>query len=81
AFSASEVLPLGPREFSELDNHPTYKNVSIVKTARLQSNTFASNKSCNCRGNCLMAKCFCKKANVLCRSRCHSKNSKCKNRA
>ncbi|CAG8698541.1 3594_t:CDS:2, partial [Scutellospora calospora] len=48
-FLASEVLPLEPREFSELNNSPTYKNISIVEAARLQSNAFASNKGCNCR--------------------------------
>ncbi|CAG8760799.1 12002_t:CDS:1, partial [Cetraspora pellucida] len=76
AFLADEVLLLGPREFSELDNSLTYKNISIVEAARLQSNAFASNKDCNCRGDCLMAKCFCKKANILCESGYHLKNSK-----
>ncbi|CAG8728784.1 19830_t:CDS:1, partial [Gigaspora rosea] len=80
-FPAGEVLPLGPREFSELDNPPTNKTVTIIEAARLQSNAFASNKGCNCRDNCLTAKCFCKKANILCASGCHSKNSKYKNRA
>ncbi|RIB03108.1 hypothetical protein C2G38_2123792 [Gigaspora rosea] len=80
-FPASEVLPLGLKEFSELDDPLTNTVVSIVEAARLQSNTLASNKGCNCRGDCLIARYFCKKANVLCRSGYHPKNSKCKHKA
>ncbi|CAG8621506.1 16267_t:CDS:2, partial [Cetraspora pellucida] len=58
AFLADKVLPLGPKEFSKLNNLLIYKNGSIVEAARLQSNAFASNKGCNYRGDCLMAKCF-----------------------
>ncbi|CAG8500932.1 867_t:CDS:2, partial [Racocetra fulgida] len=44
-----EVLPLGPREFSELDDPPTNTTVSVIEAARLQSNAIAGNKICNCR--------------------------------
>ncbi|RIB10706.1 hypothetical protein C2G38_2105409, partial [Gigaspora rosea] len=74
-FPASEVLHLGLKEFSELDDPLTNTVVSIVEATRHQSNTLASNKGCNCRGDCLTARCFCKKANVLCGSGCHPKNS------
>ncbi|KAF0363969.1 retrotransposon nucleocapsid protein [Gigaspora margarita] len=43
--------------------------------------TLASNKECNCRGDCLIARCFCKKANILYESGCYPKNSKCKHKA
>ncbi|CAG8807587.1 5783_t:CDS:1, partial [Gigaspora rosea] len=44
AFPASEVVSLGPKEFPELDDPPINKTISIVKAARLQSNSFASDK-------------------------------------
>ncbi|CAG8597880.1 10396_t:CDS:2, partial [Dentiscutata heterogama] len=65
-FSAGEVLSLGPREFSELDDSPTNMTVSVIEAARLQSNAIAGNKTCNCRGDCLTTRCSCRKANVLC---------------
>ncbi|CAG8589935.1 2296_t:CDS:2, partial [Scutellospora calospora] len=76
AFSAGVVLPLGPKEYPELNNPPTNVTVSMIEAARLQSNTLASNKVCNCRGDCLTARCICKKANIVCGSGCHPKNSK-----
>ncbi|CAG8603276.1 9673_t:CDS:2, partial [Cetraspora pellucida] len=81
AFLASEVLPLGPKEFPELDNPPTDTTISIIEAARLQSISLASNKGCNCRDDCLTARCLCRKVNTLCGSGCHTKNSKCKHRA
>ncbi|KAF0361281.1 retrotransposon nucleocapsid protein [Gigaspora margarita] len=80
-FSAGVVLPLGPKEYPELDNPQTNTTVSMIEAARLQSNTLASNKVYNCRGDCLTARCICKKANIVCGSGCHPKNSKCKHRA
>ncbi|CAG8831974.1 9926_t:CDS:2, partial [Gigaspora margarita] len=44
---ASEVVPLGPKEFPELDDLLINKTISIVEAARLQSNSFASDKECN----------------------------------
>jgi hypothetical protein len=35
---------------------------------------------CNCGSTCHNNKCSCKKANVLCNSRCHAGNSKCLNK-
>ncbi|CAG8810419.1 7034_t:CDS:2, partial [Gigaspora margarita] len=48
AFPAGKVVPLGPKEFPELDNLLINKTISIVEAARLQSNSFASDKGCNC---------------------------------
>ncbi|CAG8575690.1 497_t:CDS:2 [Cetraspora pellucida] len=80
-FPAGEVLPLGPREFSELDDPPTNTTVSVIEAARLQSNAIAGNKTCNCRGDCLTTRCSCRKANVLCGSGYHPKSLKCKHKA
>ncbi|CAG8595644.1 4882_t:CDS:2, partial [Dentiscutata heterogama] len=63
-FFASEVLPLRPKEFSELDNSLIYISVSIVEAARLQFNTLANNKNCNCKGNCFKANAFVKKQTI-----------------
>ncbi|CAG8505494.1 5361_t:CDS:2, partial [Dentiscutata heterogama] len=81
AFLACVVLLLGPKEYPELDNPPTNTTVSIIKAAKLQSNTLASNKVCNCRGDCFTARYICKKANIVCESGCYLKNSKCKHQA
>ena len=35
---------------------------------------------CNCKGECANRVCTCKKNNLLCNSRCHHNNSKCKNK-
>ncbi|RNA35075.1 KRAB-A domain-containing 2-like [Brachionus plicatilis] len=35
---------------------------------------------CNCTAGCLTNRCTCKKAGVLCNSRCHGGNSNCKNK-
>ncbi|CAG8447865.1 15071_t:CDS:2 [Cetraspora pellucida] len=80
-FSASVILPLGPKEFPELDNPPINLTVSIIEAARLQSNALADNIVCNCKENCLIAKCACRKVNTLCGSGCHLKNSKCQHKA
>ncbi|CAG8767104.1 24230_t:CDS:2, partial [Racocetra persica] len=64
AFSAGMVLSLGPKEYLELNNPPTNMTISMIEAARLQYNTLASNKVCNCRGDCLTARCICKKANI-----------------
>ncbi|CAG8624201.1 41192_t:CDS:2, partial [Gigaspora margarita] len=74
--TAGVVLLLGPKEYPELDNPQTNMTVSMIEAARLQSNTLASNKVYNCRDDCLTARCICKKANIVCGSGCHPKNSK-----
>ncbi|CAG8759542.1 16902_t:CDS:2 [Cetraspora pellucida] len=79
-FPAGEVLPLGLKEFPELDNPLTDTTISIIEAARLQSISLASNKGCNCRGDCLTTRCLCRKVNTLCESGYHPKNSKCKHR-
>ncbi|CAG8757298.1 5530_t:CDS:2, partial [Cetraspora pellucida] len=61
AFLAGEVLPLGLKEFPELDNLSTDTTIRIIEAARLQSISLASNKGCNCRGDCLTARCLCRK--------------------
>ncbi|CAG8697026.1 8056_t:CDS:2 [Racocetra fulgida] len=40
-----EVLPLGSRKFSELDDPPTNTTISVIEAARLQSNAIAGNKT------------------------------------
>ena len=35
---------------------------------------------CNCTTECITKRCNCKKGNVLCNSRCHGSNNKCKNK-
>ncbi|CAG8582529.1 4451_t:CDS:2, partial [Dentiscutata heterogama] len=45
AFSASEVLPLGPREFSKLDNPPTYKNIATAEVIALRQNAFVKKQT------------------------------------
>ena len=35
---------------------------------------------CNCTGGCLTNRCSCKKAGLLCNSRCHGANGNCKNK-
>jgi hypothetical protein len=35
---------------------------------------------CNCNGQCANGRCSCKKAKLLCNSRCHSSNQNCKNK-
>ena len=35
---------------------------------------------CNCLGYCDSNRCNCKKSQLLCNSRCHHNNSKCKNK-
>ena len=35
---------------------------------------------CNCTGGCLTNRCSCKKAGLLCNSRCHKANGNCKNK-
>ncbi|CAG8589782.1 23001_t:CDS:2 [Cetraspora pellucida] len=45
ALPFGEVLPLGPREFLELDDPSTNMTVSVIEAARLQSNAIVSNKT------------------------------------
>ena len=35
---------------------------------------------CNCSGECANNRCSCKKSGLMCNSRCHHNNSKCKNK-
>jgi hypothetical protein len=35
---------------------------------------------CNCNGQCANGRCSCKKAKLLCNSRCHASNQNCKNK-
>ncbi|CAG8839987.1 36409_t:CDS:2, partial [Gigaspora margarita] len=74
-FPGDKILLLGPKEFLSWTT-PINTTVSIIEAARIQSNALASNKVCNCRGDYLIAKYFCKKTNVLCGSGYHPKNSK-----
>jgi hypothetical protein len=81
AFSAAEILPLGPQEFPELENPPMNSVITLVEASRLQSGALAGDVGCSCKGNCLRGKCRCRKAGVPCGTACHPKNNGCKHRA
>jgi hypothetical protein len=80
-FAATEILPLGPLDFPELESPPMDTVVTLVEAARLQSGALSGNITCSCKGKCLSGKCHCKKTGVPCGSGCHPKNKICKNRS
>jgi hypothetical protein len=81
AFTAGEILPLGPQEFPELEEPPMDQEVTLVEAARLQSGSLAGDVTCSCKGSCLTGRCRCRKENVPCGSGCHPKNSVCKRKS
>ena len=81
AFTAGEILPLGPQEFSELEDPPMDQAVTLVEAARLQSAVLARDITCRCKGSCLTARCRCRKENIPCGRRCHPKNNLCKQKS
>jgi hypothetical protein len=77
-YSASEILPLGPVTFPELDNIPNI-TVSVRQAARSQASSTTTGARCACKGQCTDGRCKCKKVGVFCSSGCHPNSSKCCN--
>ena len=57
------------------------KQVSVREAARLIDIGGGQGMlKCNCTSTCQTGKCKCKDRKVLCNSRCHHNNTKCKNK-
>ena len=60
----------------------TDKSISSIREAvkELSVGGGQGMTKCNCTGKCYNGRCSCKKANLLCNSRCHGGNSNCINK-
>ncbi|CAF1680811.1 unnamed protein product [Rotaria magnacalcarata] len=63
----------------KLVNIDDLKPIIIIEASRLYSRGSTTGRTCNCRGNCAMKTCPCKKENVFCSTKCHSKRGGCLN--
>ncbi|CAF1350347.1 unnamed protein product [Rotaria sp. Silwood1] len=60
----------------EVDN---LKPTTIIEASKHYSRGSTTGRTCNCRTNCAAKTCPCKKENVFCSTKCHSKRGGCLN--
>jgi transposase InsO family protein len=53
--------------------------ITIIEASKLYSRGSTTGHTCNCRGKCATKTCPCKKENVFCSTKCHSKRGGCSN--
>ena len=54
-------------------------NTTIIEAFKLYVRGSISGRTCDYKGKCFTKQCPCKKANVFCSTKCHSKLGPCKN--
>ena len=80
-FEAAQFVNLNdacPIELKNV-NVDNLKPITIIESAKLYSCGSKTGRTCNCRGKCGTKTCPCKKDNVLCFTKCHSKRGGCLN--
>jgi hypothetical protein len=65
-----------PNELKHV-NVDSLKPISITEASKLYSRGSITEHTCNCRSKCATETCPCKKANVFCPTKCHSKIGRC----
>jgi hypothetical protein len=55
------------------------KTIIPTEASKLYSRGSTTGHTCNCRGKCATRTCPCKKENVFCSAKCHSKRWACSN--
>ncbi|CAG8618742.1 14120_t:CDS:1 [Cetraspora pellucida] len=78
-YNANEIIPLGPLEYEELEVCQD-KIISVQEAARMQSVSTVTGTKCNCKGECKINSCSCRRSNLVCGNGCHPHSNKCKNR-
>ncbi len=53
--------------------------ITIIEASKLYSRGSTTGRTCNCRGKCANKTCPCKRENVFCSTKCHSKRGGCVN--
>ncbi|CAF3196073.1 unnamed protein product [Rotaria socialis] len=67
-----------PNELKNLDIS-NLKPITIIAATKLYSRGSTTGQTCNCRGKCATKICPCKRENVFCSTKCHSKRGGCSN--
>ncbi len=80
-FEAGQFVNLKDACSNELKhvNVDNLKPITIIEASRLYSRGSTTGHTCNCRSKCAARTCPCKKANVFCSTKCHSKTGGCLN--
>jgi hypothetical protein len=61
-----------PNELKQT-NVGNLKSITLIEASKLYSRCSTTGHTCNCRGKCSTRSCPCKKENVFCSTKCHSK--------
>ncbi|CAF1480649.1 unnamed protein product [Didymodactylos carnosus] len=56
------------------------KDISLIEASKLFVRGSVNGATCDCKSLCATKHCPCKKANVKCSTKCHSKKGDCKNK-
>ncbi|CAF1429135.1 unnamed protein product [Rotaria sordida] len=67
-----------PYELKNVDVD-SLKPITIIEASKLYSRGSTTGRTCNCRGKCATKTSPCKKDNVFCSTKCHSKRGGCLN--
>ncbi len=67
-----------PNELKQIDVS-TLKPITIIEASKLYSRGSTTGRTCNCQNKCATKSCPCKKENVFCSTKCHSKRGGCSN--
>ncbi|CAF1475296.1 unnamed protein product, partial [Didymodactylos carnosus] len=81
AFSVENFVDLKsacPQELKQLNVHEL-KDISFIEACKLYVRGAVSGSTCDCKSKCATKHCPCKKANVSCSTKCHSKRGACQN--
>ena len=67
-----------PVELKQI-NADNLKPITLIEASKVYARGCMTGRTCNCRSRCSTKVCPCKKGNVSCSTKCHSKNSICSN--
>ncbi|CAF1544156.1 unnamed protein product, partial [Didymodactylos carnosus] len=81
-FSIESLIDLRsacPDELKSLNVFELDKEISLIEASKLFVRGSVSGATCDCKSQCATRHCPCRKANVACSTKCHSKRGKCQN--
>ena len=61
-----------PNELKQIDA-VKLKPITLIEASKLYARGCVTGRTCNCRTKCSTKSCPCKRANVSCSTKCHSK--------
>ncbi|CAF0867109.1 unnamed protein product [Didymodactylos carnosus] len=77
--SIIDLISACPDELKSLNVFELHKEISLIEATKLFVRGSVSGAAYDCKSQCATRHCPCRKVNVACSTKCHSKRGKCQN--